>query len=69
MQKSLPIFNELESDTHNVLVVCVLVNLLVWVSVGTDERTGKWQIGIILFGEIAAEGRLVFSVYKRLLTL
>ena len=69
MQKSLLIFNELESDTHNVLVVCVLVNLLVWVSVGTDERTGKWQIGIILFGEIAAEGRLVFSVYKRLLTL
>ena len=69
MQKSLPIFNELESDTHNVLVVCVLINLLVWVSVGTDERTGKWQIGIILFGEIAAEGRLVFSVYKRLLTL
>ena len=69
MQKSLPIFNELESDTHNVLVVCVLVNLLVWVSVGTDERTGKWQIGIILFGEIAAEGRLVFSVYKLLLTL
>ena len=69
MQKSLPIFNELESDTHNVLLVCVLVSLLVWVSVGTDERTGKWQIGIILFGEIAAEGRLVFSVYKRLLTL